>query len=893
MSSTSAESKSTNSPTAASPSQSGLSSDEARQRLTKLGPNTMPDTTEHPLRRAIGKFWAPVPGMLEAAIILEVILGKYVEAAIIATLLVFNAALGLFQESRAQATLNALKSRLAMNASVQRDGRWKTVPAAELVPGDVVKLTLGGVVAADVKITGGEVQLDQSMLTGESVPIEAGAGTATFAGALVRRGEATAEVTATGPRTKFGRTAELVRTAHVVSSQQKAVLRVVRNLAVFNGIVILVLVAYAYFLKMPFAEIIPLVLTGILASIPVALPATFTLAASLGARSLAKRGVLPTRLSAVDEAGTTDVLCADKTGTLTQNALTVKSVNAMPGFDEAHVLALAALASSEGGQDPVDGAIRSAAASKTVPDAPKLVTYTPFDPAKKMSEASATDTSGATQRIVKGAFAVIIGLTQPSPASAATAKDLEGKGFRVLAVAAGPPTSLKLVGLIALSDPPRADSAQLISELHALGVGVVMVTGDAPATAGIVAHEVGIDGAVCPPGPIPDSVNPSKFAVFAGVLPEDKYKLVKAFQKGGHTVGMCGDGANDAPALRQAQIGIAVSTATDVAKSAAGVVLTEAGLVGIVAAVKEGRITFQRILTYTLNAIIKKIVTVLFLVAGLIMTGHAILTPMLMVIVMITGDFLSMSLTTDNVRPSQKPNTWSIGRLTTAGLLLGICLLSFCTGVLAVGQFNLHLGAGALQTLAFIVLVFGSQGTIYAIRERRHLWNSRPSLLLAASSVVDIGIASTLAITGIAMAPVPALLVAGMLAAAALFALVLDLIKVPVFAHLGIAESVTISTAGDPQRKPTSTTHSAAEQSNPANPKPAAKVAPAAEAKAKDKPDASVAAAPDTEPKPPSDLTPKLVERVDALYDELGRQDVLAVQEFEQAQKTSKEKAVP
>ena len=446
------------------------------------------------------------------------------------------------------------------------------------------------------------------------------------------------------------------------------------------------------------------------------------------------------------------------------------------------------------------------------------------------------------------------------------------------------------MGLIALSDPPRADSAQLISELHALGVGVVMVTGDAPATAGIVAHEVGIDGALCPPGPIPDSVHPSQFAVFAGVLPEDKYKLVKAFQKGGHTVGMCGDGANDAPALRQAQIGIAVSTATDVAKSAAGVVLTEAGLVGIVAAVKEGRITFQRILTYTLNAIIKKIVTVLFLVAGLIITGHAILTPMLMVIVMITGDFLSMSLTTDNVRPSQKPNAWSIGRLTVAGALLGICLLSFCTGALAVGQFSLHLGAGALQTLAFLLLVFGSQGTIYAIRERRHLWNSRPSLLLAASSVVDIGIASTLAITGIAMAPVPALLVVGTLAATALFALVLDLIKVPVFAHLGIAESVATSTTGAPKSKPTSTTQSAATQSNPAIAKSAAKIAPAPEVKAKAKPDATVAAAPDDEPKPPSDLTPKLVERVHALYEELGRQDVLAVQEFEQAQKTSKEK---
>ena len=863
-------------PTAVTPSQGGLTSEDARQQLAKVGPNAMPDAAEHPLGRAIGKLWAPVPWMLEAAIVLEVILGKYVEAAIIAVLLVFNAALGFLQESRAQATLNALKSRLAMHASVERDGRWKTVPAVDLVPGDVVKLTLGGVVAADVRITSGEVQLDQSMLTGESVPIEAGIGIATFAGALVRRGEATAEVTATGPRTKFGRTAELVRTAHVVSSQQKAVLRVVRNLAVFNGVVILMLIAYAYFLKMPFAEIVPLVLTAILASIPVALPATFTLAASLGARSLAKRGVLPTRLSAVDEAGTTDVLCADKTGTLTQNALTVTSVHAMEGFDEPHVLALAALASSEGGQDPVDGAIRVATAAKPVADAPKLVKYIPFDPAKKMSEARATDPSGATQQIVKGAFAVIVGLTQPSTTSAATAKHLEGKGFRVLAVAAGPPTALKLVGLIALSDPPRADSAQLISELHALGVRVVMVTGDAPMTASIVASLVGIAGGVCPPGPIPDSVRPSQFGVFAGVLPEDKYKLVKAFQKAGHTVGMCGDGANDAPALRQAQIGIAVSTATDVAKSAAGVVLTEAGLVGIVAAVKEGRITFQRTLTYTLNAIIKKIVTVLFLVAGLIITGHAILTPMLMVIVMITGDFLSMSLTTDNVRPSQKPNSWSIGRLTVAGAVLGICLLSFCTGVLAAGRFGLHLNAGAMQTLAFIVLVFGSQGTIYAIRERRHLWSSRPSFLLAISSVVDIGIAAALAITGIAMAPVPALLVAGTLAAAALFALALDLIKVPVFAHLGIAESVATSATGGQQRKPISTPQSSAEQNNPASAKRTAEAAPA----------------PDIESRPPSDSTPKLIEQVHALYPELGHQDFLAVRDFEEAQRTSKEKAM-
>jgi H+-transporting ATPase len=283
----------------------------------------------------------------------------------------------LFLEGRAQTTLAALKSRLALNATVRRDNTWNTISAADLVVGDVLKLSLGAVVAADVRLTGGSVLLDQSMLTGESVPVEAGAGFETYAGALVRRGEAVAEVTATGARTKFGRTAELVRTAHVESSQQKAVLRVVRNLAIFNGCVIVMLVAYAHGLKMPIGEIVPLVLTAVLASIPVALPATFTLAAAVGARALAKLDVLPTRLSAVDEAASIDVLCADKTGTLTQNELTVTAVCAMPGFDEPHVLELAALASSDGGQDPVDAAVRVAAAKKATQDGPKLVLFGP------------------------------------------------------------------------------------------------------------------------------------------------------------------------------------------------------------------------------------------------------------------------------------------------------------------------------------------------------------------------------------------------------------------------------------------------------------------------------------------------------------------------------------
>jgi len=766
---------------------SGLTSDEARTRLEKDGPNAMPDTSVHPLRNAMAKFWAPVPWLLEASIVLELVLHKYYEAAIVTALLVFNAALAFFQEGRAQATLAALKSRLALNASVQRDGDWKTIPATELVCGDVVKLSLGRVVAADVHLTSGSVQLDQAMLTGESLPIEAAAGVDTYAGALVRRGEATAVVTATGAHTKFGRTAELVRTAHVVSTQQKAVLKIVRNLAIFNGVVIVAMVAFAYTHAMPWSELVPLLLTSVLAAIPVALPATFTLAAAVGARSLAKLGVLPTRLSAVDEAASIDVLCSDKTGTLTLNALTVTSVRPLPGFDEAHVLGMAAMASSDGGQDSVDAAIRAAASHKPAQDLPKRMTFVPFNPAKKTSEATAADAKGATEHIIKGAFTAVVTLTAQSPTASAIADELEKQGFRVLAVAAGRAASVQIIGMIALSDPPRSDSSSLIAELHALGVATVMVTGDAPATAAIVAHDVGLTGPICPAGKLPDGIKPSDFAVFASILPEGKYDLVRAFQKSGHTVGMCGDGANDAPALRQAQIGIAVSTATDVAKSAAGVVLTEAGLGGIVAAVKEGRIAFQRILTYTLNSVMKKILQVLLLAVGLLMTGHAVLTPMLMVIVMITGDFLSMSLTTDRVRPSKMPNSWQIGSITIAGVVLGACFLAFSTAILAFGRFELHLGIDALRTLSVVGIVFGSQVATYVIRGRQHRWGLRPSRILVLSSVADVLIVAALAGLGIAMTRLPVTIIAGEFAAAIAFGVFLDLVKIPFFARLRIS----------------------------------------------------------------------------------------------------------
>jgi H+-transporting ATPase len=765
----------------------GLSSEEAQRRFAQIGANALADLTEHPLRRALGKLWAPVPWMLEAAIILQIGLGDYLEAAVVALLLIFNSALGYFQEGRAQATLDALKSRLALLAAVRRDGKWTTLPAEQLVAGDVVKLSLGSVVAADVRLLSGSILVDQSMLTGESLPVEAGTGAESWAGALVRRGEAVAEVTATGERTRFGRTAELVRSAKVESSQQKTIMHVVRNLALFNGTVTILLGIYALLLPLPFGDILPLILVAILASIPVALPSMFTLAAAVGARALARQGVLPTSLSAVDEAAGIDILCADKTGTLTANALAVMAVRALPGFEQAQVLALAALASSDGGQDSVDAAIRAAAAARPFGEALRLLSFIPFDPAVKLAEASIELANGSLARVVKGAFAVVQGMAQTPTDAGSMVDALQAQGFRVLAVASGAPAQLQMVGLIALSDPPRADSGALVAELAALGVRTVMVTGDARATAEVVAAAIGIRGEVWATTPLPEDLHAADYAIFAGVLPEDKFRLVKALQQSGHLVGMCGDGANDAPALRQAQMGIAVATATDVAKSAAGIVLTAPGLGGVVASVREGRATFQRVLTYTLRSIIHKVVQVLFLASGLIMTGQAILTPLLMVLMMVIGDFLAMSSSTDNVQPSPQPSVWKIGHLTIAGIVMGLVDLLFCASCLATGKYLLGLDIMALRTLTVVTLVVSGQAVFYVARERRHFWRSVPGRWLLLSSAFDLGIIGLLAANGVLMTPLPLSILFSLGAAAIAFAFVLDAVKVALFHRLDIA----------------------------------------------------------------------------------------------------------
>ena len=386
-------------------------------------------------------------------------------------------------------------------------------------------------VPADAAIVSGSLLVDQSMLTGESVPVDANPGSQVFAGSLVRRGQAIAEVTATGAKTYFGRTAELVRVAQSASTEQAAIFGATRNLAIVNGTVAVLIIGYAYTIGLPSPDLIRLALTALLATIPVALPATFTLSAAFGAQTLARHGVLLTRLSAAHEAGAMDVLCADKTGTLTRNALEVVDVVAMPAFDRAHVLALAALASSEADQDPIDAAIRAASKATGSGAAERLGRFVPFDPATKTAEAFAIDRDGRELRIVKGAFEVIARVAETPADARRRVDDLAEQGHRIIAVATGSHHALRLAGLIALSDPPREDSAGLIATLRDMSIRTVMVTGDSAVTAAAIARKVGITSMVCPPERISDDPSTDRFGVFARVVPEQKYQLVKALQR--------------------------------------------------------------------------------------------------------------------------------------------------------------------------------------------------------------------------------------------------------------------------------------------------------------------------------------------------------------------------
>ncbi len=767
----------------------GLTSIEAQQRQLQYGPNAVAEERANPWLSFLKKLWAPVPWMLEVTIALQLALGKPDEAAIIAALLIFNAILSFIHESRANNALALLKSRLEIQVRVLRDGVWQKLPAGELVPGDVVHLRMGDLVPADVRLFEGQVLLDQSSLTGEALPIEAMTGKTVYAGVIVKRGEASGEVTAIGSHTYFGKTAELVRNARTTSHLENLIFTIVKYLVALDLALVAALLLYTLASDLPISEVIPFALILLVASVPIALPATYTLATALGALELAKNGVLVTRLSAIEEAASMDVLASDKTGTITQNKLALAALYPYSPYTTSQLLHLAALACDDATQDPIDMAIIEAARSQgQLADRPRRLQFVPFDPETKRSEAL-FDLDTGKMRVIKGAPRVIAALVHGNVQIAQDVERLGADGSRMLAVAVETSGSgLQLAGLIGLQDPPREDSQALIHDLHDLGVRVVMVSGDGPATARAIAGKVGIGERVCPPENLREEIkrNVLDYDVFARVLPEDKYALVQSLQLAGHVVGMSGDGVNDAPALKQAEVGIAVANATDVAKAAASLVLTNPGLSDVRAAVETSRRIYQRMLTYTLNKIIKTLEIAIFLSLGVMLTGVFVITPMLIVLLLFTNDFVTMSIATDNVAYSTKPERWDVPRLMlTAGILAGfVLILSF--SVFFAGRDWLHLPLPQLQTLVFVMLAFTGQGNVYLVRERRHFWQSAPSRWLLRASILDIVVVGILASQGILMAPIPLTLVAGVLILVLGYLLIMDFAKIRIFRSIGL-----------------------------------------------------------------------------------------------------------
>ncbi len=770
----------------------GLSCEEAARRLAHHGPNELPERTVAWWRRLASRFWGPLPWMLEGTIGLTLLLGRDVEGVIVTVLLVVNSLISFVQQTRAGEALALLRERLAVTARAKRDGQWVRLPARELVPGDVVRVRVGDLVPADIEVLDGHLSVDQSSLTGESVPTEAGPGEIVHSATVATRGEATGVVTATGAATLFGRTSALVDAARGATHLERVIYRIVRSLVVIDVVLVAVMFSYAAVVGTKLSDVAPFALMILIASVPVALPTTFTVAQAVGALELSRdhgHGVLVTRLAAVQEAASMDVLCTDKTGTLTLNQLTLEDVIAYAPVDRAALLDLAALASDESGQDPIDLALLRAATSEGHdPDGHRRVAFAPFDPSTKRTEAT-IERGGRRIQIVKGMPDVVASLcAAPPPGITDDVDRLAGTGARVLAVAAGPAGDLGLAGLVALADRPRPDSAQLISELRQLGIDVKMVTGDTLATARSVAHQLGITPTVCTGAELradPDLA--ARCSVFAGVFPEDKHTLVATLQAAGHVVGMTGDGVNDAPALRRAEVGIAVDTAVDVAKAAASMVLTEPGLVDIITAVTVSRRIYHRMMTWTLNKIVKTSQVAIFLTLAFVITRHFVTTPLLIVLLLLANDFVTMSLAVDRARPSARPARWRVGALVSASLALAVVVIgeSFLDLWLARGVF--HLGWHQTQTLIFLMLVFSGQATVYVVRERDHFWKSRPVGWILAATCGDVAIVTALAVGGVLMAPISAGLVAMVLGIALGFMAIMDPVKVAALRRFDLA----------------------------------------------------------------------------------------------------------
>ncbi|MGZ3864234.1 MAG: plasma-membrane proton-efflux P-type ATPase [Bacteroidia bacterium] len=771
----------------------GLTQTEVEFRIKKFGYNEVQDKKTNSLLKFLSKFWGLTAWMLELIIILSWFLNKHSDAYIVLGLLLFNAIIGFVQEYNAANAVEGLKKKLQVNVKILRDGVWKTLPAREIVPEDIIRIRKGDFVPADVQIIQGEISVDQSALTGESLEIKKRNDETIYSGSIVTKGEATGRVTLTGINTKFGKTIELVKTAKFKSHIEEVIYKVVKLLLLIVGALLLTALIVSYLKGIHLLEILPLMLVILLGAVPVALSAMFTVSMALASNELVKQGVLITRLNAPDDAASMDILFVDKTGTLTINKLSIAKLLPNKGYTEDDVLLCGALASQEANNDSIDMAfITTAKQKKILNNSFVQKTFIPFD-AKNRKTESLIGKEGEEFKVMKGSFSVIAEVCNLEKGSTADwetninqfAKD----GYRTLAVAKSNANDKpSFVGLVALRDPPRADSKELIEEIEKLGVSVKMLTGDALPIATEIAQDVNLGETIVKASKLKNMDENNiielleKSGGVAEVYPEDKYNIVKAFQSKNHIVGMTGDGVNDAPALKQAEVGIAVSNATDVAKGAASIVLTEEGLSNIITPIKIGRRMFERINTWILNKIARTILKTCFVVFSFLILGKFVISASAMLIMIFMTDFVKLSLSTDNVKTPESPAKWNTKGLAKIGAVIGVLMTLEAFALLYFGMkyFKLYDDDKALSTFTFEILLFFALFSIFVVREKNHFWKSAPSKTLLLIIIADMifGVAfSTFGLLGFKLIPLNLIFI--VISYTAIFSFVInDLIKV-------------------------------------------------------------------------------------------------------------------
>ncbi len=714
-----------------STSPEGLSSEEARNRLTQLGPNALEEKKVNPLLQFLGYFWGPIPWMIEIAAILSLIVRHWADLAIIVTLLVFNAVIGFWQEFKAANALEALKGQLALKARVRRDGQWQEIATADLVPGDVVRVRLGDIAPADLKLMNGEyVSVDQAALTGESLPVTKKVGDTCYSGSVIKQGEMEALVTTTGSNTFFGRTAKLVETAGAVSHFQQAVLNIGDYLIYISLGLVAVLILVQLERGTPVLDLVQFALILTVASIPVALPAVLSVTMAVGALALSKQKAIVSKLESIEEMAGIDILCSDKTGTLTQNKLTLGESVAFEAKDVNELILSAALASKSEDRDAIDMAVIAGLKDEKAVEGYTQLRFVPFDPISKRTEAEIKDASGQTFTVTKGAPHVILDLADLAPEKRAQAEkvvgDLAGQGYRTLGVARKDAQGTwRFLGIIPLYDPPREDSAQTIAKAEQYGLSIKMVTGDDVAIGSEIARRLNLGTDIQPANQLftegvdPSDLSPSlaerieKADGFGRVFPEHKYGIVKALQARGHIVGMTGDGVNDAPALKQADVGIAVSGATDAARSAASLGLTRPGLSVIVSAVEEARKIFERMNSYAIYRIVETIRIMFFVVLAILVYNFYPITAMMIILLAFFNDVPIMTIAYDNTMLDPKPVKWNMARVFTLSTVSGMIGVVETFGILIIAKAWLHLDMQQIQTFIFLKLAVAGHLTLF------------------------------------------------------------------------------------------------------------------------------------------------------------------------------------